>query len=105
MLPPSGIHLGQITLEAGLDLLHPSLQFGGGKVPILVIDGLKLVAVDGHQCIGEQTKPLAQDDELTADAADGFAILLAEIGNGLVIRRQSFGQSQRWPRKLVLVDK
>ena len=38
VLPPSGIHLGQITLEAGLEL----------------------VAVDGHQSFGEQTTRVRQ---------------------------------------------
>lgn len=96
------IHLDQITLDAGLDLLHPSLQLSSRKVPVPVIDGLELAAVDGHQRIGEQPKPLAQNDELPADAADGLAILLAEIGNGLVIRRQSPGQPHQFDIPLCL---
>ena len=45
-----------------------------------------------HQCFGEQTELLAQHHELPADTTNGFAVVLAEVGDGLEVRCQASGQ-------------
>ena len=95
-LPIRGIQGGQVAVDAGFNFLHPPLQFGAGEIPVTVIDGLELAAIDGDQGLGEQTQLLAQHDELSADTADCLAIVFAEIGYGLEVRHQPPGQPHQF---------
>jgi len=49
-------------------------------------------AVDGHDAVGEQLEPTAQQDELLAHLADRIAVVAAEVGNRLEVGRQACGQ-------------
>ncbi|KES24287.1 hypothetical protein FG99_11055 [Pseudomonas sp. AAC] len=68
------------------------MQLGTGEVAVAIVDRLELATVDGHQCFGEQTELLAQHHELPADTTNGFAVVLAEVGDGLEVRCQASGQ-------------
>jgi hypothetical protein len=72
-----------IAGHALLDLRQAPLHLGAREVAI--VHRLKLAAVDRHAGLREQFHPAAQRDEARAHATDGSAIVLAEVGNGLVI--------------------
>jgi hypothetical protein len=79
------VQLVQIARNAFLDLRHPPLHLGAREVPVAVVHRLELAAIDRDAGLGEQAHRAAQGDEPDADLADGAAIVLAEIGNRLVI--------------------
>src|SRR5262249_25682165 len=56
------------------------------------IDRLELRSVDGDARCTEQIKLAAQPNELAANLTNGLAIVLAEIRDGLEVRRQLPGQ-------------
>ena len=56
------------------------------------VHGLKLAAVDGNAGLRQQAHLAAQLDELRANLFDRCAIVLAEVGDGFVIRREPSGQ-------------
>src|SRR5210317_263481 len=72
------------------------LHLGPGEVAVAVVDGLELAAINGHEGVGEQVEVAAQDNELTAHPADRFAVILAEVGNGLEVWRQAAGQPHQF---------
>jgi hypothetical protein len=94
-LAVSGFKLGQIPLDARLDLFQPLGHLGFRKVPVPRIDRFELTSADGNRCGSEQTSAPAHHDELTAHFADGRAIIFAEIGDGLEIRCQAACQPHR----------
>src|SRR5712664_80137 len=61
-----------------------------------IVDRLELAAVNGDAGLREQTHHAAQRNEARAHFADGSAIVLAEIGNRLVI----WSQTPRQPHHL-----
>ncbi len=75
-----------LPMDTGFDFFHPPLQLGAGEIPVTIIDGLELAAINRYQGFGEQTELLAQNHKLSTDAADGLAIGFAEIGDGLEVR-------------------
>src|SRR5439155_9068019 len=80
--------LRKIAGNALVDPLQPPLHLGLGEVLIPRIDGLELRSVDGNARCAEQIQLAAQCDELAADLTNGLAVVLAEIRNGLEVRRQ-----------------
>src|SRR5260370_4569462 len=56
------------------------------------VHGLELAAVAGNAGCREQAHLAAQLDELRANLLDRWAIVLAEVGDGFVIRRERSGQ-------------
>src|SRR5882762_1298086 len=64
------VELSQVTCDAVLQLLHPSLELAVSEVLIAVVDCLELAAIDGHDRLGEELQAAAQDDELSAHAAN-----------------------------------
>ena len=92
LLPVGAVQLMQIPLDALFDLLKSARHLRTGKVPVPRIDRLELGTVDRHTGFRKQIKPAAQRDELGTHLADRLAIILAEVGDGLVIRRQTPGQ-------------
>src|SRR5215510_11754309 len=52
------------------------------------IDGLELRSIDGDARCNKQIKLAAQRDELATHLTNGLAIVLAEVRNGLEVRRQ-----------------
>src|SRR5436305_1338863 len=75
---------------------------GLGEVPIPRVDGLELAAVDRNARFAEQLKATAQHHELTANLADGLAIVLAEVGYGLEVQHQTAGQPNQLDVALAL---
>ncbi len=92
LLPVGSVQRSEVAADAGFDLLHSPLQLGTGEVAVANVDRLELAAVDCHQRFGEQTELLAQHHELPADTTNGFAVVLAEVGDGLEVRHQASGQ-------------
>ena len=82
------VELVQIARYTLLDLLLPSLHLGLGKVPIPIVDRFEFRAIDGDTRRREQADLAAELDKLRTHLADRFAIVLPEIGDRLMIRRQ-----------------
>jgi hypothetical protein len=85
LLPISGVKLLQIARDALLDLRHAPLHLGASEVFVAVVHRLELAAVDRHAGLREQAHHAAQCNEPGAHLADGAAVILAEVGNCLVI--------------------
>src|SRR6202171_3843263 len=86
------IKLREVAGDALVNLRQPPLHLGLRKVPVPRVDGFELAAVDRNTRLAEQLKAPAQHHELTADLADGLAVVLAEIGYRLEVRHQAAGQ-------------
>ncbi len=69
------------------DLFDPPLDFVGGEVAVAGVHRLELRPVDGDQGRAEQAQLAAQHHELGARRLDRRAVLAAEVGDGLVVRR------------------
>src|ERR1019366_2370841 len=82
----------KVTIDAVLDLLHAQLHLFAGETPVPVVDGLELAAIHGDDRLGEQVKPAAQVNKLTADTTDCFAIVTAKVGNRFEVRHQPGSQ-------------
>ena len=85
LLPVGAVELLQIARDALLDLRHAPLHLGAREVLVAVVHRLELAAVDRHAGLREQAHRAAEPDKPGADLADGAAIVLAEVGNRLVI--------------------
>ncbi len=85
LLPVGGVELLQIACDAFLDLRHASLHLGAREVLVAVVHRLELAAVDRHAGLREQAHRAAQRDKARAHFADAGTIVLAEVGNRLVI--------------------
>jgi hypothetical protein len=66
-------------------LFHTLLGLVDRKVLVAVVDRLELAAVDGDQGRAEQAQLPAQDHELGTGGLDRRAVVLAEVGDGLVV--------------------
>src|ERR1700704_6323289 len=86
------VELREISGNALVDLRQPPLHLGLREVPVPRVDSLELAAVDRNARLAEQLKASAQHHELTADLADGLAIVLPEVGYRLEVRPQTAGQ-------------
>src|SRR5450830_1022695 len=86
----------EIAVDARFNLFHAPLQLGAGEVAVAVVDSLEFAAVNGNQRFREQTKPLTEYDKLSADIGDGTAVIFAEVGDGLEVRRQMSGQPHQF---------
>ena len=85
LLPVGGVELLQVARDARLDLATPPLHLGAREVAVAVVHRLEFAAVDRNAGGGQQAHLAAQPDEACADLADGAAIVLAEVRDGLVI--------------------
>ena len=85
-----------LTVNALLDLLHARLHFALGEVTVAIIDGFELAAVDADDRLREEIEVSAKHYELTADVANGFAVVFAKVGNGLEV----LSQTTRGPHQL-----
>lgn len=79
-----------------LDLLHACLHFALSEATVAVIHGFEFAAVDGDDRLGEEIEVAAKHYELPADAANGFAVVLAKVGDGFEI----WSQTARQPHQL-----
>src|SRR6267378_2294608 len=98
----SAVQLREVAGNALVNLRQPPLHLSLSEVPVPRVDGFKLAAVDRNARFAEQLKTSAQHHELTADLADGFAIVLAEVGYGLEVRHQAAGQPNQLDVALTL---
>src|SRR5450756_1506155 len=84
-LPVSTVKLLQVARDALLDLRHTPLHLGACEVPVTVVYRLELAAVDRHAGLREKAHRAAKRNKPGADLADGAAVVLAEVGDRLVI--------------------
>ncbi|MNP63773.1 hypothetical protein D3C76_1592110 [compost metagenome] len=77
-------------------MLHAGLHLGLGEVTVAIVHCFELAAVDGDDRLREQIEVTTENHELTADAANGFTVVLAKVGDGFEIR----GQASREPHQL-----
>src|SRR5262249_47521116 len=87
-----GAELAQIPGHALLDLAQPAIHLRAREVLVAVVDRLELAAIDGDARRRQQADLSAKRDELRTHLADRRPVVLAEIGNRLVIRNQSTDQ-------------
>jgi hypothetical protein len=85
--PIGGIEGIQIALDAFVNLLHPLFELVRREVLIAVVDRLELAAIDRHDGLAEQVELAAQGHKPPAHIADAFAVIVAEIGDSLEVRR------------------
>ena len=88
-LAVGGVELAQVARDALLDLRQPPLHFGSREVVVSGVDRLEFRAVNRDAGVRQQLHLPAQRNELRAHLLDGRAIVLAEIRNRLVIRREA----------------
>src|SRR3954452_426240 len=98
----STVELREITGNALVNLRQTALHLGLGEVPIPRVDGLELAAVDRNARFAKQFKAAAEHHELTANLADGLAIVLAEVGYRLEVGHQPAGQPNQLDVALAL---
>jgi hypothetical protein len=89
LLSVGGIELLQIARDALLNLRHAPVPLGEREVFVAIVDRLELPAVNGDAGLHQQTHHAAQRNDARAHFADGSAIVLAEVGNRLVIWSQT----------------
>src|SRR5258705_19453 len=61
---------------------------GRGEVLVARVHGLELAAVHRRHGLGEEADLAAQHDEVGAGRLDRRTIVLPEVGDGLVVRRE-----------------
>jgi hypothetical protein len=83
------VELAQIARHTVFELRPPALHLGTCEVPVAIVHRLELAAVDRHARRGQQAHLTAQIDEARANLADGAAIVLAKVGNRLVIGNEA----------------
>ena len=91
-LPIRGFELRHVARDARVDALKPAFHFALGEVLVARVDGFELAAVDRNARVAEQVEFAAQRDERAAGFANGLAVVLAEIGDGLEVRRETARQ-------------
>src|SRR5271157_1019775 len=82
------LQLRYVARDALLDPLQTPFHLGLGEVLIARIDSLEFGTIDGDARLAQQIKIAAHRHEATANLTNGLAIVLAEIRNGLEVRRQ-----------------
>jgi len=95
-LPVGAIEFSELPADVRFDLLHFSLEFGVGKIPIAAVHSFEFASINGHNSIRKQVKLLAQSDELTAHIADRFAVFFSEVCDRLEV----WFQAPRQPHQL-----
>src|SRR3984893_11571021 len=82
----------QIARDALLDLRHSPLHLGAREILVPIIDRLELAAVDRDASFDEEAHGAAEHHKPAANLADSQAVVLAEIGDRLVIRNTTSRQ-------------
>src|ERR1700733_13169248 len=91
-LAVGGVQLAHVARHALFDLLLAALDLALREVVVATVHSLELAAIDGNAGLCQQAHLAAQLDELGANLLDRGAIVLAEVGDGFVIRRKPPGQ-------------
>jgi hypothetical protein len=89
LLQISRVELAQVSRHALLDLSNPALNLRTREVLVAVVDRLELAAIDGDARLCQQTNLSAQRHKLRTYLADRSPVILAEIGNRLVLGNQA----------------
>src|SRR5262249_9808866 len=82
------VELAQIPRHALLNLREPTFHLRAREVLVAGVDRFELAAVNGDTRARQQAKLTAKRDKPHTHLADRRAIILAEIGNRLVIGNQ-----------------
>src|SRR5712671_2336777 len=91
-LAVGGVELAHVARHTLFDLLLATLDLALREVVVATVHGLELAAVDGNAGLRQQAHLPAQLDKSCANLPDRGTIVLAEVGDGLVIRREPSGQ-------------
>jgi hypothetical protein len=83
------IHRVPGRIEKIFGTCHAPLHLGAREVLVPVVDRLELAAVNRDAGLREQAHRAAQRDEAGANLADGAPLVLAEIGDRLVVWSQA----------------
>jgi hypothetical protein len=94
LLPVDRVELSKIAGDTLLQPRAPPIHLALREVLVAVVDRLELAPVDGHARRGEQAHLAAQLDKLRTHLAQRRTVVLAEIGDRLVIGRQAPQQPQ-----------
>ena len=92
LLPVGAVELVQIAGDALLDLRHAPRHLRAREVLVAVVHRLELAAIDRDAGVREQAHGATERNEPGADLPDGAAVVLAEIGNRLVIGNKAAGE-------------
>src|SRR3954454_2735601 len=96
------VELREVASYTLVNLRQAPLHLGLGEVPVTLVDGFELTAVNRDARLGEEFKAPAQHHKLTADPPDGLAIVLPEVGYCLEVRHQAAGQPNQLDIALAL---
>src|SRR4029077_13307015 len=84
--------LAYVARHALFDLLLAAPDLALREVVVATVHGLELAAVDGNAGFRQQAHLAAQGDKARANLLDRGTIVLAEVGDGFVIRNEPPGQ-------------
>jgi hypothetical protein len=90
----TGIALFEISFNTLVNLREELREPILGKVALFRIDCPELATIDGDQFGTEEVELLAQQREGAADLSKGLKVVLAEVGDRLVIGPELFQQPQ-----------
>jgi len=88
LLQIGGVELRQIARHALLQLLTPPLDLAFREVLVARVDRLELRAVDRHARLRQQAHLPAQLHELCTNLLNCGTVVLAEVGDRLVVGRE-----------------
>jgi hypothetical protein len=80
-----GVELAQIAGDALLKLRPAPLHLRAREVPAAIVHRLELAAIDGNSRLYKQTHLSAEFHEAPTNLANSAAVVLAEIGDRLVV--------------------
>src|ERR1700730_352933 len=86
------VELAQVPRHALIDLCQAALHLRAREVLVAVVDRFELAAVNCDAGLRQQTDHSAKGDKLRTHLADRRSVILAEIGNRLVIGSQPNGE-------------
>src|SRR5271166_934356 len=92
LLQVGGVELAQIPRNALLDLSQPAFHLRAREILVAVVDRFELATINGDARARQQAYLSAKANKLRTHLADRRPIILAEIGNRLVIRSQPTGE-------------
>src|ERR1700730_5674719 len=99
------LQLRHVARDALVDPLKTTLHLGLGEVLVARVDSLEFGAVDRDTRHTQQIKLAAQRHKDTTDLTNSLAVVLAEVRNGLEVRRQLSRQPDQLDVALALTLK
>ena len=92
--------MAQVARHAFLQLRPPPLHLRAREVLVTVVDGLELTTVDGDARRRQKAHLPARLDKARADLAQRIPVVLAEVGNRLVVDRRLKSNIRQLPSSL-----